>query len=254
LSSSWAENTLTYKNEPSLGASVTGGHPVAVTASSVNQFVVIDITPLVQAWVNGSEANDGVALSLQGNSGAFAFDSKESTATSHQPELEIALTGPAGPQGPQGQQGLTGPIGSQGLVGAKGATGLQGPVGPQGPQGPAGANGINGTNAGGFNFRDAFSASASYAVDDVTTYNGSAYVAVASNHGPNNATPLAVGCICSARDSIENRCTWGRFPCFSVFRRFGGQADPTLWRKRILAKQLIASTSQPELQGSRPNS
>ena len=116
LNNSWSESTLTYKNEPSLGASATGGHPVAVTASSVNQFVVIDITPLVQAWVNGSEANNGVALSLQGNSGAFAFDSKESSATSHQPELEIALTGPAGPQGPQGQQGLTGPTGPQGLA------------------------------------------------------------------------------------------------------------------------------------------
>ncbi|MGC2297799.1 MAG: DNRLRE domain-containing protein, partial [Acidobacteriaceae bacterium] len=48
VTSSWAEITMTERNEPALGASATGSHPVALTASSLNDFVVIDITPLVQ--------------------------------------------------------------------------------------------------------------------------------------------------------------------------------------------------------------
>ena len=32
-----------------------GVHPVAVTAATVNNFLVIDITALVQAWLNGAK-------------------------------------------------------------------------------------------------------------------------------------------------------------------------------------------------------
>ncbi|MBS1806436.1 MAG: collagen-like protein [Acidobacteria bacterium] len=110
-----------------------------------------------------------MALVLQGNNGSFAFDSKESTNTSHQPELEIAITGPIGPQGPQGPTGLTGSIGPAGPAGPTGATGAQGPqgsqgpiglpgpagpigaTGPQGPQGPQGPAGASGTFGAGVN-------------------------------------------------------------------------------------------------------
>jgi hypothetical protein len=150
LNNSWSEGALTYNNAPPLGTSATGGHPVAVTSSSLNQFVVIDITPLVQSWANGSVANNGVALALVGSGGSFAFDTKESFLTSHQPELEVAMAGPAGAQGAQGPQG------------AQGA---------QGPQGPAGTNGQ------GFTFQGAFNIGANYNAYDVVTYNGSTYEA-----------------------------------------------------------------------------
>ena len=117
LNTSWGEKTLTYNNAPALGTSATGNHPITITTASLNQFVVIDITPLVQSWINGSVANNGVALAVVGSTGVFAFDTKESITTSHHPELEIALAGPAGPQGPQGPQGATGPQGPQGLPG-----------------------------------------------------------------------------------------------------------------------------------------
>ena len=153
VSSAWAEETLNYSNQPPLGASATGLHPVSIDSSNLNQFVVIDITSLVQDWVSGLTPNYGVALVLQGTAGNFAFDSKESTATSHQPELEISLTGPIGPQGPQGPIGLTGstgpagpagpqgPQGLQGLTGSTGPAGATGPAGPTGPQGPIGLTG-----------------------------------------------------------------------------------------------------------------
>ena len=147
LNSTWSESTLTYNNAPALGTSATGNHPVAFTSSSLNQFIVIDITALVQGWMNGSIANDGLALAVTTTSGSVSFDSKESTYTSHQPELEVALTGPAGPtgpqgpQGPEGQTGATGPVGPQG---PQGNTGPQGPIGLTGPQGTTGAQGPQG--------------------------------------------------------------------------------------------------------------
>ena len=146
LNNTWSESTLTYNTPPPvLGASATGGHPISITSASLNQFQLIDITTLVQSWVKGEIANNGVALALtSGSTGNFSFDSKESLLTGNGPELEIALSsagpqgppGPQGPQGPQGNQGATGPQGPQGAQGPQGLMGLTGPQGPQGPQGP----------------------------------------------------------------------------------------------------------------------
>jgi len=158
LGNSWTESKLTYNDAPVLGASATGGHRVSVTSANLNNFVLVDITPLVQSWISGSTPNDGIALALFGSAGAFAFDSKESTFTSHEPELEIALAGSTGPQGPQGLTGAQGPAGPQGPAGTPGvngqtgATGAQGPAGPVGPQGPAGPAGQNGLQVWSSNF------------------------------------------------------------------------------------------------------
>jgi hypothetical protein len=144
INQAWKENTLLVSNAPPLGSSATGGQPIAISGANLHQFLVIDITALVQQWVSGSVPNYGVALSLTTSNGSFSFDSKESIYSSHEPELEISLNGPAGPQGAQGPQGIQGPagangaIGPQGPAGANGAIGPQGPQGVQGPQGPAG--------------------------------------------------------------------------------------------------------------------
>ena len=151
VNAAWPES-LTYSSAPALGASAAG--PVSITSSSLNHFVVIDVTSLVQGWLTTPSTNYGVALQLVGPTGLFAFDTKESTITSHEPELEIALNGPAGPQGPLGPAGPTGsigsigPIGPQGPLGPAGPTGLTGsigPIGPQGPLGPAGPTGLTGS-------------------------------------------------------------------------------------------------------------
>src|ERR1035441_4279359 len=151
VNAAWPES-LTYSSAPALGASAAG--PVSITSSSLNHFVVIDVTSLVQGWLTTPSTNHGVALQLVGPTGLFAFDTKESTITSHEPELEIALNGPAGPQGPLGPAGPTGsigsigPIGPQGPLGPAGPTGLTGstgPIGPQGLLGPAGPTGLTGS-------------------------------------------------------------------------------------------------------------
>ncbi len=55
-----------------------------------------------------------------------------------------------------------------------------GPVGPQGLPGPQGPQGVPGP-ASGWNFRGPFNPNASYAVNDVVSYNGSTYIATAPN-------------------------------------------------------------------------
>ena len=125
LNSAWSENTLTYSTPaPALGASATGGHPLLVSPASTNQFLLIDITPLVQGWVSGSIPNNGVALALTTAGGTFSFDSKESLLTGNGPELELAFVSP-GPQGPAGAQGIPGPMGLQGIQGAAGCRDLR---------------------------------------------------------------------------------------------------------------------------------
>jgi len=213
IDSNWSESTLTYNTPaPPLGGSATSGHPISVSSSTLNQFLLIDITSLVQGWVSGSIANNGIALATS-DTGSFSFDSKESLFTGNGPELEIVLNGPAGPAGPSGPVGPPGPAGPAGPQGATGAAGPQGPSGPPGPAGPAGASGPAGPvgpqgpsgpmgltgpqgpagpagdNGTGFNFRAAFDRDASYAVNDVATYNGASFVATAANQGPNNQTP-----------------------------------------------------------------
>jgi hypothetical protein len=200
VTSSWTENKVTYNTRPAQqSVSAIFGSSVSITSASWNQFLLIDITPLAQGWMNGTIPNNGIALTLTSGSGIFSFDSKESLLTGNGPELEIAFTsgtgpqgpqGPAGPVGPQGPQGVAGAVGPTGATGSQGATGLQGAQGPLGPMGLTGAQGLQGVAgpqgaAGtGFNFRAAFDNTASYAANDVVSYNGSSYVAkVATNPG-----------------------------------------------------------------------
>lgn len=118
----WTEGSLNFTNAPTPGVSATGNKPVAISSANVNQFVLIDVTGLVQDWVNGTVANHGIALKLTSTAGGFSFDSKESPLTSHEPELEVSVAatgaqGPQGPAGPQGTQGPPGPAGPQGVSG-----------------------------------------------------------------------------------------------------------------------------------------
>jgi hypothetical protein len=147
VSGSWKESAITFGTAPSIGSNIAANTPL--TAASKNMYVIVDVTSAVQAWVDGAQPNFGIAL--VGNSGLSAsFNSKENTATSHPPELDIVYqnAGPQGPAGPQGLQGLMGPQGPQGLTGATGPAGPQGPAGATGPAGPAGAQGQQGPAGG----------------------------------------------------------------------------------------------------------
>ena len=83
----WSESTIDATNAPRLGTTVASN--IDVTTADKNQYILINVTSAVEAWLSGSETNNGIAL--VGN-GAFnaSFDSKENTTTSHPPELDIA--------------------------------------------------------------------------------------------------------------------------------------------------------------------
>ena len=173
----WSEDTLTYNNAPPAGLLIAGSIPVSMSGG--RDFVLVDVTAAVQAWLSGT-ANHGIVLTASpGSSISVNFDSKENISTSHDPEMEIEVVsvgpqGPAGPTGAQGATGQTGPAGTAatvavgktntGLPGTnalvtnagtanaailnflvpQGPVGLVGPVGPQGPQGLQGATGATG--------------------------------------------------------------------------------------------------------------
>jgi len=85
VNGAWTEKTIQYSNEPALGTTIAASIPLATTSKLT--YVEIDITPALVQWLDGTP-NDGIALVA--NSPLVAtFDSKESIATSHSPELDI---------------------------------------------------------------------------------------------------------------------------------------------------------------------
>lgn len=196
VTSAWSE--LLLKSNTS-GTMTFGSPKVAdLPISNSPQFVSIDVTDWVKAWIGGTLPNEGfqVEASATTSSLNLYFDTKESTLTSHEPRLEIVLgsvgpqgpAGPAGPQGPQGTTGLTGgtgavgPAGPPGQTGATGSQGLVGPAGAAGPAGPVGSRGMN--------WKEGWSNSAAYNVDDAVSFSGSAYIALQAN---SNTQPPAAG-------------------------------------------------------------
>jgi hypothetical protein len=86
VNGSWSEGTIDHNNAPPLGSTIASG--VAVTTADKNQYILVDVTSAVQAWLSGSETNNGIALVANSTFHA-SFDSKENTATSHPAELDI---------------------------------------------------------------------------------------------------------------------------------------------------------------------
>jgi hypothetical protein len=143
----WTEGAITFAAAPPQGRDELIGVPI--TTRDRNTFLLVDLTDLVRDWLDRVLENNGIVLVPNAAGIGVQFDSKENTATSHEPQLEIALaghgaSGPAGPAGPSGPPGPAGPAGAPGLVGPPGPAGPAGPAGPEGPVGPAGARGIAG--------------------------------------------------------------------------------------------------------------
>lgn len=85
----WTEETLSASVAPPLGVLLG---TVNIAVSDQNKFVVTNITGAVQEWLNGSTPNYGIALVPNaGDPVRLTLDSKEATATSHGPELEVAV-------------------------------------------------------------------------------------------------------------------------------------------------------------------
>jgi hypothetical protein len=89
VNGTWSEDALAAGNAPPAGAAIASN--VALTTASKNQYILINVTAAVQDWVSGSENNNGIALAGNEKFNA-SFDSKESTTTSHAPELDIVFS------------------------------------------------------------------------------------------------------------------------------------------------------------------
>jgi hypothetical protein len=143
VTSAWDELSVTSNTVLSLGSPKLSNLPI----NSSSDFVSIDFTAWVKAWVAGTLVNEGFVIEpAPASSLSLYFDSKESTLTSHEPVLEIELSavGPQGPPGPAGATGATGaagPAGSSGPMGPPGAAGAAGPAGAPGATGPPGSPG-----------------------------------------------------------------------------------------------------------------
>lgn len=129
----WDEGELTAGNAPLVD---TAFATLSVPNDSENDYLTVDVTDLLRAWLDG-EPNQGIALLPQGI--RVKLDSKENFRTSHPMEIKLATVGLAGPEGPQGEPGPQGPRGATGPAGPQGPLGPAGPAGPQGPTGTAGS-------------------------------------------------------------------------------------------------------------------
>lgn len=85
----WSESTITNGLAPALGGAIASSVPL--TTANVNDYVLVDVTPAVQAWLNGSQVNDGIAI-VPNSPLSATFDSKENTTLSHHAELDIVYT------------------------------------------------------------------------------------------------------------------------------------------------------------------
>lgn len=121
---------------------------VSSTASLPDDYTSADIG---KAWFVGTQAPRQVY--------SWGYDENNNLSWINQGYLQ-------GPEGPQGQQGVQGP---------------QGPTGPTGPTGPQGPQGIQGPK--GLNPRGVWVSGEDYAIDDIVTYQGSAYLSLTAHSG-----------------------------------------------------------------------
>jgi hypothetical protein len=117
----WEERTLTAATAPVLGAPLAA---VSITPSDARRFVGIDVTSVARDWLEGRLANHGFALlAADADRVGIELDSKENTATSHPPWLELSFAETPGPPGETGPPGLPGEVGPAGPPGPPGLPG-----------------------------------------------------------------------------------------------------------------------------------
>jgi hypothetical protein len=109
VSAGWSEAELTFRTAPP-----SDPDPVAtatVPEGKTRFYLTVDLTSLVREWVSGQRVNHGIMLAAQEDGASIRIDSKENTATSHEPRLEIVFAGVQGVPGPRGERGPMGPPG-----------------------------------------------------------------------------------------------------------------------------------------------
>jgi len=105
VTGSWTERTITANLAPALGGTIQGSVPL--TTGNANTYLLIDVTVALQAWLNGAQPNDGIALVANSPLSA-SFNSKENAGQSHPPELDVVFNGAITAVNTAAGSGLTG--------------------------------------------------------------------------------------------------------------------------------------------------
>jgi hypothetical protein len=93
VTSDWDEYKLTGNSAGNLNFGLPSLSDLPI--NSINNFVSIDITDWVKAWLVGKLANNGIEVEPGADTDFLdlSFDSKESNETSHEARLEVSLSG-----------------------------------------------------------------------------------------------------------------------------------------------------------------
>jgi hypothetical protein len=95
VTSNWSEGSATWLTWSLLGGDFDNGTSYFTYIPNQNNcMVTLDITPLVQAWVNGTYNNYGLMLYSTGPNHIISYSSKEDGTASRQPKLDIIYTTP----------------------------------------------------------------------------------------------------------------------------------------------------------------
>lgn len=152
----WNEFLLTHASAPASMPDPAGVPYAKAEVAEVSKFVSLDVTELVRDWVEGLFPNHGLVVLAADGVVRMAFDSKESTSTSHPPVLEINLR-PGNPAGvwhhgagePDRELGEVGDFyfDTKGvrLFGPKNASGWGAAFSLEGPRGISGRDGQDGS-------------------------------------------------------------------------------------------------------------
>ncbi|MBN2003811.1 MAG: DNRLRE domain-containing protein, partial [Anaerolineae bacterium] len=86
--SEWAENTITWNTAP-LPGQESGFVELTTSSTSSGAYYSLDVTSLVQGWVNGTLPNYGIMLCGPETAGTAAFEFGSNNTTGHAPYLQI---------------------------------------------------------------------------------------------------------------------------------------------------------------------
>jgi hypothetical protein len=95
VTSDWNESTVTWNSWASPGGDFDSGNShFSFIPDQKDCMVTLDITTLVQAWVNGTFDNYGLMLYSLGSNGIITYSSKEDGTASRRPKLDITYSVP----------------------------------------------------------------------------------------------------------------------------------------------------------------
>jgi hypothetical protein len=95
VTSNWNENTVTWLTWTLLGGDFDNSVSYfTYIPDQKNCMAALDITNLVQAWVNGTSTNHGLMLYSVGPNHNISYSSKENGTASERPKLNIVYVTP----------------------------------------------------------------------------------------------------------------------------------------------------------------